>query len=590
MGVAASSLSGTLKSLENSLGVRLFDRTAKGLLLTASGRWLYRESLNILNAESLAGLFVGSHATKVRVISLRIDLDFTIGKIAIAVGKAITAVQAEFTNVFFNVYWIKESKNAEKQAAKQQPDSVIDLRYFGPDLNRASREIHRIGTECLVLARLAEHRGAFAGNTKSPVIVPRMPGVLHRSLDRFLAAEKSIEPIDLFFADEVVASLQKLVTERPDATFLLPSTAVSSRLGLIKLSDNRRGKESGVPIVAVIDSEDSTARAFVDRLCGLLADDHIDQVYRPRTTLRQLSYFELLRQARSVTGAARLAAVAQPAVTEQLAKLEKTLGCKLFDRSRKGLELTRSGLRFAQAVGFVTGALSELKVKRPQAVDLAGGRIELGILPSVGPDGYLVSRITKAVEAWRLQHPGLNLRILEEPNAILRERITRGTLDLGIVTTRSTRMARFDLGSSEQLALIAGPDLGRLLQDGPIKFGALANLPLVLPGMQFGIRQRLDAMAGDHGITIRPVIEVDSLAMCVALVREGALCTILPPSDLTREIASGELVCRDIYPKLVRTVQIIYSTKRALTPAERDLVELLRIHLRTTAVSVARGV
>ena len=152
----------------------------------------------------------------------------------------------------------------------------------------------------------------------------------------------------------------------------------------------------------------------------------------------------------------------------------------------------------------------------------------------------------------------------------------------GIVTTESTRTARFDLGSSEELALIANATQNVLPDKGPVGIEQLAHLPLILPTTDFGIRQRIDAACHRHGIVAKPVIEVDSLSMCVALIRESALCTILPPSELTREIESGELVYRFLSPKLVRTVQIIYSAKRALTQAERELIELLRAALRAS--------
>jgi DNA-binding transcriptional LysR family regulator len=510
-------------------------------------------------------------------------LDFSIGRISTAIFQSIELVQQNFPNIFFKVYWTEDDPHPTTAITAEPPaTNRIDLRYLAPLPDPPSRDVHMVATDTLVLARLKVPSNPELSAARSPgsqIVVPRIPRPLQLRLEQFLRGQKAIESADLVFTSENSGSILKLLADRPEASFLVPSFAVSHLAALSNLSIDDFGENLDVPIVALIDGEDAAARSFVGHLRTLLSQDGVDRPFEPRLTLRQLNYFTLLRQAGSVTRAAKLAAVAQPAVTEQLNKLETVVG-RLFVRHRHGLELTAEGRRFAQASQLLLALLDELKLKRPRAVLLTGGRVELGILPSVGPDGYLLSRITRAVEIWRARHPAMHLRILEEPNFILQERISQGTLDLGIVTTRSPRMARFDLGSSEELALIANSRQNVLPEKGAVHIAQLANLPLVLPSTDFGIRQRIDAACHQHGIVVTPVIEVDSLSMCVALIRESALCTILPPSELTREIQSGELVYRYLSPKLVRTVQIIYSAKRALTQAERDLVELLRIELQ----------
>lgn len=583
LGIAASSLSSTIKGLESSIGVRLFDRTGKGLIPTAAGRWLCRESLHLLQTESFLRLHARSEAASLRVIPIYVDLEFSIGRISSAIFQSIGFAQRKFPDAFFSVYWSEDGPYPEAPVSTERfTTSRIDLRYLAPELNPSSRDVQVIANETLVLARLKVPSNPdilAVRSPDSPIVVPRIPRPLQLRLEQFLRGQKAIEHGDLLFTDEDTGALLKLVEDRPKASYLVPSFAVSRRSTQSNVSIGDFDENLGVPIVALIDGEDAPARAFVGQLRTCLARDDEDRPFEPELTLRQVNYFNLLRQSGSVTRAAKLAAVAQPAVTEQLNKLETTVGSRLFVRSRHGLELTAEGTRFAQVSQLLVSLLDDLKLKRPRAVHLAGGRVELGILPSVGPDGYLISRITRAVETWRVRHPGMHLRILEEPNAVLQERISQGTLDLGIVTTRSPRMARFDLDSSEELALIANSRQNVLPGKGPIGIEQLAHLPLVLPTVGFGMRQRIDAACHMHGIAVRPVIEVDSLSMCVALVRESALCTILPPSDLTREIRSGKFVYRYLSPKLVRTVQIIYSAKRALTQAERELIELLRVEL-----------
>lgn len=585
-GIATSSLSNTVKALEGVVGIRLFDRTSKGLAPTAAGLWLCRESLQVLHTESFLRSYAKSGTAALKIIPIHIDLEFSIGQISSAVFRSIELVHRKFPDTFFRVHWSEDAPGPETAASAERPAAGrIDLRYLEPELDIPPGDIRGIATERLVLVRLkmpSSPAVPIARGQDSEIVVPRLPRPLQLRLEQFTRDGRAIDLGDLLFTEEDAGAIRRLLPDHPETSYLLPSSAIAHQSVLSKVSISELDESLSIPIVAVIDGKDAAAKAFATQLRQCLAKAGVDRPYEPELTLRQVNYFDLLRQSGSVTKAAKLAAVAQPAVTEQLNKLEAAVGGKLFVRSRQGLHLTAEGARFAQVNELLLSLLDDLKLKRPRAADLTGGRVDLGVLPSVGPEGYLISRITKAVEAWRVRHPDMRLRIFEEPNSLLRERISLGTLDLGIVTTESTRTARFDLGSSEELALIANATQNVLPDKGPVGIEQLAHLPLILPTTDFGIRQRIDAACHRHGIVAKPVIEVDSLSMCVALIRESALCTILPPSELTREIESGEFVYRFLSPKLVRTVQIIYSAKRALTQAERELIELLRAALRAS--------
>ena len=67
------------------------------------------------------------------------------------------------------------------------------------------------------------------------------------------------------------------------------------------------------------------------------------------------------------------------------------------------------------------------------------------------------------------------------------------------------------------------------------------------------------------------------LAMLIAILRHEAICTILPPSAVRRELESGELCAHPIVsPSVTRRLFVIYSADRALTDREREFVSLLR--------------
>lgn len=570
--LAPSTLSARIKALEGELGFPLFERARRGLVPNGSGRWLFRESLNILHAEAFARRAVQGGVHDPHPLAIEIEMEFTIGRFTQAVGHAMEAAALMVPGACFTVRWRDQWRTS--RGASDDPAAAVGLRY--KVLGSGAAAGLALASDTLVLLR-GRHAAAFRGRP-TPVKVPRIQGVPARWLRALLRAGLG-GTMDLTFTDDDLASVEAMLEDQPDEALLVPASVLSGRVRSLGTVVSLQDPALCLPIVASLTRRTPAAQAFVRCLGDALAGPEAALVAHPGVTSRQLDYFDALRRTHSVTKAARQSGVAQPAVTEQLAKLEATLEEPLFDRSRTGLTLTEAGQRFDKAVALLNAARHEVVVKR-SGVPNTARRLQFGVLPAVGAGGFLISRVARAVAAWRSHHPGLQLRVVEQPNARLQEMVRRGTLDLAIITTRSPRMARFDLGSTEALALVMNPDCPLKPPAGPVEFDVLAHLPLVLPTTQFGLRQLVDDAGRARGIRLRPEIEVDSLSMCVALVREGRLATILPASDVAQQVAAGQLSVHTIHkPRIVRTPQVIYSADRRLTDAERDLVRLLRTEL-----------
>jgi DNA-binding transcriptional LysR family regulator len=237
---------------------------------------------------------------------------------------------------------------------------------------------------------------------------------------------------------------------------------------------------------------------------------------------------------------------------------------------------TEPGERFALAAGLLDKRLRELEISGATASLVEGGRLSLGVLPSVSHHGHLVNRITEAVLQLRERYPAMSITVREAPNGTLQNWVLRGRVGLAIVETALSQMPRLALDASEELVVIADPRHG-LLPPGPVKLSDLSKIPLALPTALFGLRQLLDAAARDVGVEIRPKHEIDALTMLIALLSREPIATVLPASAVRPEILSRELSAHLIIePTINRRLFVIYSADRSLTPAERDLVKLLR--------------
>ncbi|MDI2030543.1 LysR family transcriptional regulator [Saccharopolyspora sp. TS4A08] len=100
--------------------------------------------------------------------------------------------------------------------------------------------------------------------------------------------------------------------------------------------------------------------------------------------LHQLRYVLAVARAGSFSRAAEDLYLAQPSLSVQIRKLEKELGIALFDRLGRRVVLTAAGEEF---VAHVQQALAHLDRARAGAAavrSLQGGRVSIGVLPSVG--------------------------------------------------------------------------------------------------------------------------------------------------------------------------------------------------------------
>lgn len=321
------------------------------------------------------------------------------------------------------------------------------------------------------------------------------------------------------------------------------------------------------------------ADRFVEHLKRALADGSSAPVFAPMLTERRVRYFNYAYDLGRISAAARAASVAQPALSQQLHKLEESLGTSLFDRCAFGLIRTEKSILFSQTASLLDRRLREMEMSGMTASLAEGGRLSLGVLPSVSHNGHLVNRITDALLGMRERYPTMSITVREAPNGTLRNWVLRGTVGLAIVETALSQMPRLALDADEELAVIADPR-HNLLPTGPVRLADLAKIPLALPTTLFGIRQLLDTAARNADVDLRPKHEIDALTMLIALLKREPIATVLPASALRPEIVHRELVAHPIIePVINRRLFVIYSGDRSLTPAERELVKLLRQHL-----------
>jgi DNA-binding transcriptional LysR family regulator len=142
---------------------------------------------------------------------------------------------------------------------------------------------------------------------------------------------------------------------------------------------------------------------------------------------RRLLTFRTVAHERSFSAAARVLFLTQPAVSQQVAALEREVGGRLLDRAPGGLTLTAAG---AVALAHADAIAARLELAERQLAELVGGarlRLRLGAFPSA-----LATLVPEAIARLQRGAPAAQVHVEEGPTIELAERVADGRLHVGV--------------------------------------------------------------------------------------------------------------------------------------------------------------
>lgn len=258
--------------------------------------------------------------------------------------------------------------------------------------------------------------------------------------------------------------------------------------------------------------------------------------------LQQMRYVVAVAETRNFTRAARQCLVVQSALSHQIARLEKELGAKLFERTSRRVELTAAGAAFLPAARQALEAADRARAEVTAAGGELRGRLALGAIPSVGALDLLGT-----LQDFRTHHPRVQISLQIGTSGDLVDDIRQGRLDiafLGLPADTAPRgvMAR-ELGRGE-LVVVVSPT-HPLAGARDIDAARLGDELFVdFPAGSAGRAQSDQAFtaAGVHREVAFEVVAVDYF---VELIRRDLCIGLLPASIVAAYPGLGIATLRD---------------------------------------------
>lgn len=280
--------------------------------------------------------------------------------------------------------------------------------------------------------------------------------------------------------------------------------------------------------------------------------------------LRQLRYFVSIVDHGSLSRAARVLHIAQPALTQQIQQLEAELGAQLLHRSAQGVLATDAGKMFYEHAHAILKQVADAKSSIAQSTTRPSGTVTLGIPPSVS--GALALPLLSAV---RELYPEITLQLTEELSGNLIEQLKSGRINLAVLFDDGQLTAFVNTPLIEEdMLFITRTDSRIAAKRASVTLARAVKMPLILPGLPHGVRPRIEAIARSAGLSLNNVIEINSVAILKSALLADMGATILPAAPVLAELERGLMVASTITgARISRTVALCASKNIPLTNA-----------------------
>jgi DNA-binding transcriptional LysR family regulator len=287
--------------------------------------------------------------------------------------------------------------------------------------------------------------------------------------------------------------------------------------------------------------------------------------------LRQLRAVVAVVDEGGFTRAAELLDVAQPSLSQSIARLERELGVLLFDRVGRGVVLTSAGAALLEPARQALRAAETARAAAAAVLGLAAGRLDVAALPTLAIDPA-----ADVIGAFRGEAPGVTVRLYapEDPESLL-ALVRTGECELGFTEAGlpiGGELVVRELAAQEFLAVLPPGAAGAFAARASLSIRDLAEMAFVTTPARTSTRRLVDAAFAGAGRSLAVAVETSHRDVIVPLVLAGAGVSLLPKHLADDAVARGATAL-PVDPPVTRRVALV-SRRGQLSPAAQAFVEL----------------
>lgn len=294
--------------------------------------------------------------------------------------------------------------------------------------------------------------------------------------------------------------------------------------------------------------------------------------------LRDLAYFEVIADLGHMGRAAERLGRTQPALTKCIKRLEEAVSADLFERTGRGISLTRVGEVLLSRARRMRSAMEESLREVSDFAAGSAGHVRIGCGATMGE--YLLPQVCRALIG---HSPGVTIEVQIAMSGVVRAALRDKALDLAIGPILPSDAEEFthEAFGIDEVVVVAAR--GHSLCGKPLSIHDLVASRWVLPARTVAMRQWLDQIFKAHGLP-EPIVQIEtnSITTLPKLIADTALLSFTSTRNLRPGRLGEQLERLEVDTTTMRRPLGLISRREGyLSPVAQRVVTLLRTRGRS---------
>jgi len=285
--------------------------------------------------------------------------------------------------------------------------------------------------------------------------------------------------------------------------------------------------------------------------------------------LRRLKYFVKIVDIGSLTQAAEVLHIAQPALSQQVATLENELDQQLLIRTKRGVTPTEAGKILYAHARTILRQCEQAQTAVINAGQALNGQVSIGLAP-----GTAASSLTMPLlQTVREQYPEVLVYLHENSGASLNDKVMNGQLDMAVLYDRAPTAGINSIPLMKEELYLVG---ATVCPGSSVDLTEVAQMNLFLPRDYSAVRKRVDEAFSLRRLSAKIIGEIESISTLTAAVSSGMGVTVLPESAARALVSSTHAwMARINSPSLNLPLSLNISARLPLSPSAQAVKNIL---------------
>ena len=275
---------------------------------------------------------------------------------------------------------------------------------------------------------------------------------------------------------------------------------------------------------------------------------------------------------KNFTKAANALMTSQSSISHTIQNLEHQLGCRLFLRNNRGIELTPEGEHLYEYVAIGCEQFMKGESELINSVSLESGVVYLGTTETA-----LHCFLFDALDEFHLEYPNVKFKINNFSTNEAINALKNGIVDMAVTATPFdlySNMKSINLKKIQDI-LVGGPIFSHL-KDNPLSLKDLEKYPIISFANGTKSRDYIEDLFRSNNITLSPAIESATSDLILPMIKHNLGLGFIPENMAYDSIKSGEAIKIELKETLpIRHISLIYDTQHPHSLASKEIEKFL---------------